>query len=278
MTKSTQGGDSSVATITDGFGFGDGKTSNVQPSSIPPEKAENSHSKTEDGQILAKETAPELEESEEQKEEKQKPESFEKQADDARARTIDLLEEKLQDNKDGKMSDLELIQWFDKHPEFGTIANSAKRIKEDYRALKTRVKTPESQFKKEEKRDDKKDPFDRPLTLRDLEERDHRLLEQQLIRERKNQIKEFAIKHKIVDEKFEQLQRNAEALQKANPEWGYSEAITASYNTIKTLKGSPVNIATPNTKAPEMVSTKIDASVGGIQLITASEFSGGQLK
>ena len=267
MTDDSTGG-GSTATITDGFGFG-GSTTNVQPTSEPPVKVEDSTPQKEDGQVSAKPEKPE------EQPEKPKEQILEKKAEKSHTLIVDMLEEKFQQLKEGGVKDSELKDWFSKHPDLADRANRSKRVKEDFRALMDKeIPATESEAPAESK----------PITLQDLqrydEERETKILVKAMQRERENLISDFASKHNVVDKDVDSLKRNAEALYKANPDWEYADAVAGSYAILNPRKGSPTNFSVPTgggTKAPEATSSKLDVS-GGVQLMSASEFSGGQLK
>lgn len=281
MSEEIKGGDSSVTTVSDGFGFG-GDTSNVvAPASVPPIKVEDSApDKKGDGQVLVKE-----ETKEEVKTETKQDEGkiFQKKASEKHEQVIDLLADKLEQFKSGKVDGTELKEWFTAHPELAETANRSKRVKDDYRLLMEKsVATQESQPGKDQKDEDEI----RPMTLADLKaydsEREAITLAKVLQSERQRDFTEFAVEHKVFDQDAEALKRNAEALYKANSEWDYSQAVQAAYNALNPRKASPANVSAPTggvTMANETVAPKVDASSReGVQLMTASEWSGGQLK
>ncbi len=196
-----------------------------------------------------------------------------------------MLQDKLKQANDGQLDKKELQEWFKSHPELADTANRSKRVKEQYRELMeapitqqeaSKETTPKKGLAKEESEED------RPLTIRELkkydEERETRILEKALASQREDKYTSFAEKHKVVDDDASALKRNAEALFKANPDWSYDQALQGAYNTINPRKGRPNNISTGNLPAPESMVTKIDASAGSVQLISSSEFSGGQIK
>lgn len=282
MNEDNKGGGSTVATIDDGFGFNGGTTKAQSPTAVPP-KAEEPTPQKEDGKVsdVPKEEVEKSKEVEKKVEEK----TFEKKAEEKHTLVIDLLDEKFQQLKAGKMTDLELKEWFGKHPELAETAGRSKRLKEDYRTLMEKEiptevvddKSPAKAAKQD------KDEADKPLTLKDLQryddEREAKLLSKTVQRERENQLVDFAVKHKVLDKDVDSLKRNAEALFRVNPEWDYSEAVQSAYNALNPRKSSPtnINIASGSSKTADQVATKFDAARGE-QLLSASEFSGGQLK
>lgn len=271
------GGGSTVTAIDDGFGF-NGSTTKVQsPTAVPP-KAEEPTPQKEDGQVS---DIPKEEEKPEKIEKDTK--TFEKKAEEKHTLVIDLLEEKFEQLKLGKMTDLELKEWFASHPELADAAGRSKRLKEDYRSLMEKEVSEETIEKPKVETQVNKEEEEKPLTLKDLqkydEEREAKLLSKTVQRERENQLTDFAIKHKVLDKEVDSLKRNAEALFKVNPEWDYTTAVQSAYNALNPQKNSPINIniASGGSKSPDQVNTKMDA-LKGEQLLSAAEFSGGQIK
>jgi len=207
----------------------------------------------------------------EQKEETPDKPIFQKEALKAHEQVIDLLEEKFTQLKEGELDEETLKEWFVKNPSFADTANRSKRLKEDYRTL----------MEKPVEAQEERPSGEKPLTLKDLQQydadREARVLAKAQERERDGQFTDFAVKYKVVDADAEQLRRNAEALYKANPEWDYPKAVSMAYATINPQKSSPVNISANSLKAPENKSARVDATQG-IQLVSASKFSGGQLQ
>lgn len=277
MADQNSGGSTDLSSgLGDAFKFGGGITTTEQGSTPPV--AESSHqegveqnTQPEKAEGLAVET-PKLEDEK----------IFKKQAEDNRKLVIDMLEDKFQQLKNGKLKPDELKQWFSTHGEIAETANRSKRVKDRYRELMdTAVETqkeilPESIDTEE------------PLTRKELEatlakfseEQNIRNFSRSIVQERETQLEDFAIEHKVLDKSFDSLKRNADALFKANPDMDYQDAVKAAYYAFNPQKGSPVNIPTSQIQPPEnLQNEKIDATApGGIQLISAAEFSKGQIK
>lgn len=277
MDEQNSGGSTDLSSgLGTAFGFTGGTTTKDEGSTPPV--AESSH---QEGSELK--TQPEkAEELNVPKPEEEK--IFKKQAEDNRKLVIDMLEDKFQQVKSGKLSQDELKKWFSTHGEIAETANRSKRVKDRYRELMdTAVETP-----REIPQETSEVITEEPLTRKELEATLARFNEEQsiknisrsIVQERETQLEDFAIVHKVLDKNFDSLRRNADALFKANPEMDYSEAVTAAYHAFNPQKSSPVNIPTSQIQAPETLQTeKFDATApGGIQLISAEEFSRGQLK
>lgn len=268
MNDNTSGGSQHVIDMP---GLG-GTTQSIQQGSTLPQAESSVQEKGE--QVI--DTQPKTEELDEPK--KEEPATiFKKQSEDHRRMVIDMLEDKFRQVKDGTLSEMELKQWFVKHPELGETANRSKRVKTSYRELMERPMTETPQEEVE----------DTPLTAKDLakhlekfqEESEVRLLSKQLILERSNQLDDFAEKHKLVDDDYDSLKRNSDALFKANPDWDYTQAVRAAYNAIRPSKNSTVSIPKSQIATPDIQNNKIDATnPGGVSLMSASEFTGGQIK
>jgi len=273
MDDNKSGG--SQTEVSEGFGFGG--TTNVQKGS-EPQNAEGSHQDRGEQVETQPNQVEDLNEPQKEVEPAKEDKVFKKQAEDNRRMVIDMLEEKFQQVQKGSLSEDQLKQWFSQHPELGETANRSKRVKEKYRELMSKPS--------QEKAEVAEPGEDQPLTLKELktylhdfeEEREAKYLSKQLAKERDDHIENFAEKHQVLDSNFDSLKRNADALFKANPDWTYERAVQSAYYTINPQKGSSVNITTKTMAAPEAQSTKVDATTpGGVQLISASEFSGGQL-
>lgn len=297
MSEQNSGGSSQIA--GDAFGFSGGGTATVQQQGSTPPKAENSHQN--DGSEQVQSTQPnEAEELNVSSTEVQQPQTqaqengkvFKKQAEDNRKMVIDMLEDKFMQLQDGRLKESDLKSWFVAHPELAETANRSKRVKDRYRELMEKpvtrstsenVTIPDSQISSETS----EELENKPLTQKDLaitlakfnEEQEIKLATKLITKERQDFIEGFAEKHQVLDKDFTVLQRNADALFKANPEWDYSEAVRAAYATVNPSKGTPVQVPNTQMPAPEMVQSKVDASIpGGIQLMSSEEFSGGQIK
>ncbi len=277
MADQNSGGSTDLSSgLGDAFGFGGGTTTEEKGSTPPV--AESSH---QEGSELK--TQPEKAEG--LNVETPKPEDekiFKKQAEDNRKLVIDMLEDKFQQLKDGRLKSDELKKWFSTHGEIAETANRSKRVKDRYRelmdtAVETQKEIPPETIETEE-----------PLTRKELEatlakfseEQNIRNVSRSIIQERENQLENFAIEHKVLDKSFDSLKRNADALFKANPDMDYPDAVKAAYHAFNPQKSSPVNIPTSQIQPPEGTQNeKFDATApGGIQLISAAEFSRGQLK
>lgn len=186
--------------------------------------------------------------------------------------TIDLLEEKFNNLKDGRIEDSELREWFDEHPEFADMANRSKRIKNDFRSLMEREPARKydpdldakrkAQTKDEEEIDDnnKSLPLTEERLKKILEERDNKILEKSLVQVKESEIEEYAVSRDIKDDSYEKLKKTAEAIYKANPDMEFKDAIkVAGQGLFPTKNNSSVNIdsATPQT-AKEEQKEKID--------------------
>ena len=237
-----------------------------QAEDLPPQEEGKAVSQTSE-KVEAKEQEPEAKTPQEP--------TINNEGSKAHTQVIELLQDKFEQLKEGKLTEEELKEWFGKHPDFADTANRSKRIKEDFRELMENQATEPKPEKVEAKSDEK------PLTIKDLEkydaEREERLIAKAQERERHNQLTEFAVKNKLVDDQVTMLERNAAALYKANPEWDYGTAVKAAYAVVNPQKGSPVNVAGSSLKSPESYESKFDATRGG-ELISASKFSGGQIK
>jgi len=195
--------------------------------------------------------------------------NYRQKADTAHRMVIELLGEKFNELKAGRMSDKEMRAWFDAHPDFAEVANRSKKWKDSYRTLMER--DPAAKWKDERPRDvepeetvDDDDPQDRTvnpdnkiLTKDDivsiLDEREARLLEKQLKQTQKALAEQYAISRGLKDEKYERFQTNVDAIAKANPDWDNDQVFEAAANVVDPGKKTPVNLSnrTANLKEGE---------------------------
>jgi hypothetical protein len=189
------------------------------------------------------------------------------------------------------MDDQELRKWFLDHPEFAETANRSKRMKDQFRTLmerspevrrgETKVeKVPEDEEVDDTKEEKKSLSGDRPVTASELkkllDDREEHLLEKTLVKEREGKAEDFAVRHSIVDDEYESLKRNADALFDANNDWTYEQALEASYGAINISKGKPMNVVTPNAiKQENKREEKVDLTKP-TPLMTKEEFFGKQ--
>lgn len=159
---------------------------------------------------------------------------------------IDTIEAQFELLDKGALSEEVLRSWFIDHPNIAEVANRSKRMKERYRSFMDQsTSSTGSQPKLEAKQEVSKDPSkEKPLTLNDLElfekEREARILERTLSRERDLKAEKYAIDRKITDQGFDSLKRTAEALFRSNPDWTYDEALDASNRALFGGKNPPV--------------------------------------
>ena len=185
-----------------------------------------------------------------------------RKADKAHSQVIDLIEDKFKLLDDRKMEDEELRKWFLDHPEFADTANRSKRMKDKFRNLMERSPevrrgekmVPESKEEvDDDKPEEKRSLGDKPLTsgelMKMLDERDERLIERSLTKERDSKAEDFAAEHKVLDEEYTKLKRNAEALFEANDDWTYERALEAALTAMNAGKPKPLNVAAQGERA-----------------------------
>lgn len=214
-----------------------------------------------------------------------------KKAESAHRQVIDLIGEKFELLKNNRMDDQELRKWFLDHPEFAETANRSKRMKDQFRTLmerspevrrgETKVeKVPEDEEVDDTPEEKKSLSGDRPVTASELkkllDDREEHLLEKTLVKERAEKAENFAVNHSIVDDEYESLKRNADALFDANNDWTYEMALEASYAATNISKGKPLNVVTPNAiKQENKREEKVDLTKP-TPLMTKEEFFGKQ--
>lgn len=281
MSDNLQGGDSSATVLSmnvDGSVRPDTTTEvteNPVLSNDTPPNVDNQ--KREEVDLLKQSIAPE-----QKGEDKTAPEV--KQVKDYKSHSmiVDLLEEKFKDLDNGRLSDEELRDWFDTHPEFADIANRSKRsttkgeLKHQFRNLMTRDQSakhnPDLAAKRTEQTKDGEDieddrgsptkPDDKPLTrsemLKLLNEVNESKLEKDVIKERKETIQQFSIDRNLKDEEVTLLEKNAEALLRANEDWDIEQACEAAYNAIWRSKGEPKNMMAHNIREADKTQSVAD--------------------
>lgn len=213
-----------------------------------------------------------------------------KKAESAHRQVIDLIDEKFKMLQDNRLDDQELRKWFLDHPEFADTANRSKRVKDKFRTLMERsaeVRRGEKKVEEapeEEQTDDAEEEKkslsgDRPVTAAELkkllDDREEHLMEKTLVKDREEKAEDYAVRHNIVDDEYDSLKRNADALFDANDDWTYEKALEAAYTAINVLKGKPLNVVTPN--AIKQDSNKREDRVDLTKptpLVTWEEFSG----
>ena len=219
---------------------------------------------------------------------------FKNKADTAHKQVIELIADKFKLLEDGRLEDGELRKWFLDHPEFSDTANRSKRMKDQYRSLMERSpevrrgdKAVEKVSENEEVDDTEEKPKiptgDKPVTANDLakllDERDERLMEKSLIKERDSKAETFAEKYQVVDDEYKNLRKNADALFEANDDWTYEKALEMALITIRPSKDKPLNTATPDSiKGTQgKPSEKLDLTKA-TPLMTEEEFFGKWIK
>lgn len=175
-----------------------------------------------------------------------------RKADDAHSMVVDLLEEKFQQLSNGDITNAELKEWFDSHPDFGEIANRSKRkmdggslLKEKYRALLSEKVEANDDSDEEEKSSKSSTPSLNDINKL-LDERDARLLQKTVRAERERLSEKFAVSKGIKDEAYTKLTSIADSLLKVNEDWDYPEALEAAHRAMLPSKGQPVNLDTAN--------------------------------
>jgi hypothetical protein len=176
-------------------------------------------------------------------------EKYRKKATDSHKQVIELIEDKFKLLENDRLTDEELRTWFLDHPEFSDTANRSKRMKDKYRSLMERspeVRRGEKTLPKVDESDEEvKTPSgDRPLTATELmkllDEREDRLLERSMVKERDSKLIDYAAQHNIVDDEYNKLKANADALFAVNKDWTYEQAVEKAHLTISESKGKPM--------------------------------------
>ena len=219
---------------------------------------------------------------------------FKNKADTAHKQVIELIADKFKLLEDGRLEDGELRKWFLDHPEFSDTANRSKRMKDQFRSLMERSpevrrgdKAVDKVSEDEEVDDQEEKPKiptgDKPITASDLskllDERDERLMEKSLTKERENKAETFAEKHQVLDDEYKNLRKNADALFEANDDWTYEKALEMALITLRPSKDKPLNTATPDSiKGTQgKPSEKLDLTKA-TPLMTEEEFLGKRIK
>lgn len=161
----------------------------------------------------------------------------------AKRMVIDTVEDKFRDLANGRLSGPELRQWFVEHPEVAETASKAKRVKEAYRTFMSTAETPVS-VKEEDTLPEVKSE-EKPVTLKEIEkmlnERETKILESRMLKERDKLTEDFASQRGIVDEEYTRLKATADALYKTQ-DWEYSDALEAAQRALFPQKPKPVQV------------------------------------
>ena len=175
------------------------------------------------------------------------------EVESAKRMVIDTVEDKFKDLANGKLTGPELKEWFIDHPEIADTASKAKRVKDTFKtfmASTDEIVTTPDEVKPEVKQESAKDA---PVTLQDIEkmlnERETKVLESQLSRDRQTVSEQFAASRSILDGDYENLKTTAELLYKSNPTLypEYKDALEASQRALFPTKGKPVQVPVSQT-------------------------------
>ena len=224
MENTTLSGDSTEMSYSYQLGDSGEATSTEEVSAPQPEEG----SSTEEG-VQAEETTQETTVSQQE-------------VEAAKRMVIDTVEDKFRDLSNGRLSGPELRQWFIEHPEVAETASKAKRVKEAYRTFMSTAETP-AQAEEETLPEVKSE--EKPVTLKEIEkmlnERETKILESRMLKERDKLTEDFASQRGIVDEEYTKLKATADALYKTQ-DWEYADALEAAQRALFPQKPKPVQV------------------------------------